>query len=308
MSGQCFAVGMFDGVHAGHREMLAMAAAAAREHDPPLPLSVLTFHPHPRAVLAGSAPGMLTSLTRRIQLLEQLGVDHVEVQPFTPEFAAMTPQRFVSDYLVGHLQARSIVVGDNFRFGHRAAGDVSFLQQHGAELGLDVRVCDLAVDDGAVVSSSRIRDLLVTHEVQSAARLLGRDYELDGIVVRGAQRGRELGFRTANLRIAPDRLIPADGVYGGCASFRFEGHAVQRIAAISIGTNPQFDPGGTAPRSVEVHLLDFDEDDVLYDEELQVTFSRFVRGQATFRDVPALVEQIRADVATVRSTVPTCGA
>lgn len=294
-----YAVGMFDGVHAGHRAMLALAQQAAHMIDPPSSLRVLTFHPHPRAVLAGVEPGLLCSLERRVSLLTEAGVEHVEVQSFTPEFSAMAPERFIDEYLIGRLHARSVVVGSNFRFGYRATGDVALLQTYGAAHGLDVQICDLAVDAGQVVSSSRIRDLLHTRDVATATRLLGRRYDIDGIVVHGARRGRELGYPTANLRVASDRLIPADGVYAGVAHVDHGEGLTTYVAAISIGTNPQFESAETAPRSIEAYLLDFPGGDILYDLPMTIEFADFIRGQGTFPTVDALVDQMSADVAQI---------
>jgi riboflavin kinase/FMN adenylyltransferase len=298
-----YAIGMFDGVHAGHRAMLALAEAATREQNPHSPLHVLTFHPHPRTVLAGAEPGLLCSLERRISLLEAAGVDHVEVQAFTTEFAAMSAERFIEHYLVERLRARAVVVGSNFRFGHEARGDVAMLAAHGSSVGIDVRICDLAVDAGQVVSSSRIRDLLLTRDVRTATRLLGRGYDLDGVVVHGARRGRELGYPTANLRVPSDRLVPADGVYAGRARTQTASGMQEWNAAISIGTNPQFDPAETAPRSIEAYLLDYSGADELYDRHLTIEFVEFIRGQATFPSVDALVVQMQRDVDDVRSVL-----
>ncbi len=299
-AGRAYAIGMFDGVHAGHREMLSMAREAAVDRQPVLPLHVLTFHPHPRSVLTGSSPGLLCSLEQRIELLSQAGVAAVEVQAFTTEFAGTEPERFIDDFLVGKLHARVVVVGANFRFGHRARGDVDLLISRGHAAGIDVRVCDLRVDHGQVVSSSRIRDMLATRNVEGASRLLGRHYNLDGTVVHGARRGRTLGYPTANLDVPADRLIPADGVYAGIASVQTPRGNEQYGAAISIGTNPQFDPGGTSPRSVEAYLLDFVGEDALYGQHLQLEFSGFVRGQATFSTVDELVAQMDIDVERIR--------
>ncbi len=294
-----YAVGMFDGVHAGHRAMLSLAQRAAHQTDPSSSLRVLTFHPHPRSVLAGVEPGLLCSLERRVSLLEAAGVEHVEVQSFTPEFSSMTPEQFIDDYLIRKLHARAVVVGSNFRFGHRAQGDVQLLQTYGARQNLDVHICDLAVDDGQVVSSSRIRDLLHTRDVATATRLLERRYDLDGTVVHGARRGRELGYPTANLRVASDRLIPADGVYGGVAHVDHGDGPQTYVAAISIGTNPQFESAETAPRSIEAYLLDFPGGDILYDLPMTIEFASFIRGQGTFPTVDALISQMQHDVAQI---------
>ena len=228
-------VGVFDGVHLGHRALLAQARDAA---GPGGRVIAATFHPHPGAILRPEgAPLTLATLDDRIALLEAAGADEVEVLRFTPGFAAQTPAQFAAT-LHDRLGAETVVVGANFRFGAGAAGDAATLRDLGAGLGFHVRTL-LLEDGGERISSTRIRELLADGEVGEAARLLARPYRLRGIVVHGDARGRELGYPTANL--APDTgsgepAIPADGVYAGWLTHR--GEAMP--AAISVGTNPQF--------------------------------------------------------------------
>ncbi|MBC7643679.1 MAG: riboflavin biosynthesis protein RibF [Thermoleophilia bacterium] len=290
-------IGMFDGVHAGHRALLAAAVSIASELDEPLPVHVLTFDPHPRHVIAGEAPNMLLSLDERRDRLEEAGAAFVDFVPFTSEFSEQTPERFFRDVVQSRCSARHVVVGANFRFGKKAAGDVELLRTLASAAGMTVTAATLTTEAGEVVSSSRIRGLVATGDVAAANELLDAPYMLDGTIVHGAKRGRELGYPTANLEHDPARLIPADGVYGGVA--HVDGR--QFIAAISVGTNPQFDTAGTAPRSVEAYLLDDTIGvDALYDLHMQLEFHTRVRGQATFPDLEALVARIDVDVAVVR--------
>ena len=293
-------IGMFDGVHAGHRALLATAVSVGSELAEPLPVHVLTFHPHPRQVLAGEAPGMLVSLDERIDRLEEAGAAYVEVVPFTREFSEQTPEQFFHDIVLAHCGAKHVVVGANFRFGTKASGDVELLRQLAAEAGVTVTAAMLTTEAEEVVSSSRIRGLIATGDVAAANELLDAPYMLDGTIVHGAKRGRKLGYPTANLEHDSARLVPADGVYGGVAHVDGKSY----IAAISVGTNPQFDTAGTAPRSVEAFLLDDTIGvDALYDLHMQLEFHERIRGQATFPDLDALIARIRADVTTVRSLV-----
>lgn len=293
-------IGMFDGVHSGHRALLDHARDVARAQEPALPVRVITFDPHPRAVLGGSAPGMLTSIDDRVTRLTASGASDVIVVEFTPEFSQMSPAEFVSDVVIGRAHAAHVVVGANFRFGVRASGDVHELTELCAQRNVTVTAVELATDHEEVVSSSRIRSLITVGDVSAADELLGWRYELDGTVVHGAKRGRELGYPTANLAHDPARLVPADGVYGGVA------HVDDGtwVAAISVGTNPQFDPGGTAPRTVEAYLLDYDGgEDSLYDLHLTLEFHTRVRGQATFPDLDALIDRMRIDVAEISHSI-----
>ena len=266
------AIGSFDGVHVGHRHVLETARAAGG------PTTVVTFWPHPRLVL-GNRVELLSTLERRLELLEVEGVEDVLVVSFTPELAALEPEQF-ADSLLRRIKARVIAVGANFRFGRAAAGDPASLER----LGFDVRLVGLL--EG--VSSTRIRSLLREGDVVAAARLLGRPAEVEGRVVLGDQRGGTLGFPTANLAVEPELLVPAYGIYAGAA----RGHR----AAISIGINPHY---GGDERRIEPHLLDFEGD--LYGQRLVVELWQRLRDEHAFESEEELVAQIARDVEAVRA-------
>lgn len=291
------ALGTFDGVHRGHRSMLDLARTAAAPDG--RPVVAATFDPHPRAVVAGGAPPLLCSVEERVERILAAGADRVEVVPFTDAFSKLSPRQFVDDWLVGRLHAAAVVVGHNFRFGHRASGDVGTLRELCGEHGIDVVVCDLLVDVDQPVSSSRIRRLLAGGNVEFARQLLGFPYDLAAIVEHGARRGRELGMPTANLAVPPTRLVPADGVYGGIATLEGE----RWPAATSVGTNPQFTSDQAhPPRTVEVHLIGYDGPD-FYGAHLHVTFDQRVRGQRTFDSVDQLIERMQQDLREVEAGV-----
>jgi riboflavin kinase / FMN adenylyltransferase len=273
LADQCVAaIGSFDGVHRGHRRILEIARAAGT------PVTVVTFWPHPRLVL-GNRVDLLSTLERRIELLEEAGVDEVLVVEFTPELAAREPAEF-ADSVLREIGVKVIVVGESFRFGRAAAGDPALLR----ELGFDVRT--VATLDG--VSSTNVRNLLRDGDVESAARLLGRPPELEGTVVLGDQRGGTLGYPTANLSVPADLLVPAYGIYAGAAL----GHR----AAISIGVNPHY---GGDERRIEPHLLDFEGD--LYGRRLVVELWRRLRDERAFSSEAELVAQITRDVEEARA-------
>jgi riboflavin kinase/FMN adenylyltransferase len=253
--------------------------------------AVATFDPRPVSVIVPErAPDSLTSLPRRLQLLGEAGVDDVLVINFTLELAARTPAEFADGVLVDQLGAVEVVVGQNFRFGHRRVGDVDMLRSLGEERGFGVTVAPLFEFDGEPVSSSRIRELIRLKYVEDAARILGRSPELEGEVVRGDGRGRELGVPTANLGLSGRYVQPAEGVYAGDVVLA-DGRSFR--SAISVGTNPTFD--GEREVRVEAHLLHFDED--LYGQHVRVEFRRFLRGQVRFDDLDQLIAQMRADIA-----------
>jgi riboflavin kinase/FMN adenylyltransferase len=265
------AVGTFDGVHLGHRRVIEAAEAAG------LRTAVVTFDPHPRAVL-GREVELLSTLERRLELFDAAGVEDVLVLAFDEELALLEPAEFAERILRG-MGAEVVAAGETFRFGRGRQGDLTLL----AGLGFDVRRVPVLEN----VSSSRVRELVHGGEPGRAARILGRPPEVEGIVVHGDGRGRELGFPTANLDVPAGLLIPPDGVYAGWTR--------GRLAAISVGTNPQFHG---VERRVEAHLLDFDDD--LYDQRLVVEVWGWIRGQMRFESVEALVEQIGADVEQAR--------
>jgi riboflavin kinase / FMN adenylyltransferase len=272
-AGECVAaIGSFDGVHRGHRRVLEAARAAGGR------LTVVTFWPHPRLVL-GNRVELLSTLERRLELLEEAGVDEVLVVEFTPELAAREPAEF-AETLLRKIGANVIAVGENFRFGRGAAGDAALLER----LGFDVRTVPLL--EG--VSSTEIRNRLREGDVVAAAALLGRPSELEGTVVLGDQRGGTLGYPTANLAVPADLLVPAYGIYAGSAL----GHR----AAISIGVNPHY---GGGERRIEPHLLDFEGD--LYGRRLVVELWQRLRDERAFSSEAELVAQIARDVEATRS-------
>ena len=276
------AVGEFDGVHLGHREVIAGAD------------TVLTFEPHPRSVVAPeAAPKLLTSLPVKADLIAGLGVRELVVVPFDRAFAGQSPQAFIDAVLVERLRARIVAVGENFRFGHRAAGDVGLLQ---AQDAFATRVARLVEVDGEVVSSSHIRGLVTGGEVEPARRFLGAPFELRGPVTRGDERGRTLGYPTANLVPDPALVCPGHGVYACRAAVAVDGAWRWWPAATSIGVRPTFVTGRGV--LIEAHLLGFEGD--LYGRELRLAFLKRLRGEKRFDSVDALVEQMQADVDEAR--------
>jgi len=271
------AVGEFDGVHLGHREVI-------RGSD-----TVLTFEPHPLQVIRPeAAPRLLTSLQTRAELFEGLAVEEMVVIEFDADFAAQAPQAFVDDVLVGALDARHVSVGQNFRFGHRAQGDTALLAEQAA---FETRVVPLVEVEGEIVSSTHIRGLVLAGEVDRAARLLGSPYLVRGDVVHGDRRGRDLGYPTANL--VPDEALvtPGHGVYAALAD--------GVPAAVNVGVRPTFGTGRGV--LVEAYLIDWSGD--LYGRELRVEFLRRLRGERAFSTTDALIDQMARDVVEARATV-----
>jgi riboflavin kinase / FMN adenylyltransferase len=306
LGGAVVTVGMFDGVHRGHRALLDRVAAEAAARR--VPAAAVTFDRHPLAVLRpGSEPPLLTTLDRKVELLGDAGMQVVLVLEFTRELSEVGAEAFATQVLFDGLAARAVVVGENFRFGHKAAGDPALLAGLGQPRGIEVVAVPLQTAGDEVVSSTRVRAELAAGDVAAAAASLGRPHAVEGVVVAGDGRGRPLlGIPTANLDIAAGFAIPADGVYAGHltdagpeGSGEPQGGApvdwgVARPAAISVGTNPQF---GT-DRRVEAHVLDFDDD--LYGHRVSVSFAHHLRGQATFADLDELIAQIKADVDQTR--------
>lgn len=292
--GRCvLTIGVFDGVHRGHQEIIGRAVARAR--DSGLPAVVLTFDPHPSEVVRpGSHPPVLTPARRKAEILEALGVDVLFVLPFTVEFSHLPPAEFVHEVLVERLHAASVVVGENFRFGHRAAGDLATLRTLGASFGFATEGVPLLRDSEVTISSTYVRSCIDAGDVAAATVALGREHRLDGIVVRGDRRGRSLGYPTANIRTERYAAIPADGVYAG----RVVRHDERLPAAISIGTNPTFEG---RERRVEAYVLDVDED--LYGEEIGVEFVARLRGMLRFDRVDDLIVQMADDVERTRELV-----
>ncbi|MGB6454956.1 MAG: bifunctional riboflavin kinase/FAD synthetase [Streptosporangiaceae bacterium] len=290
-------IGKFDGVHRGHQRIVSRARQMAA--DLGLPVVVVTFDPHPDEVVRpGSHPALLCTPRRRLQLLAGLGVDAVCVIPFTLEFSRLGPDDFVRAVLVDLLHAARVVVGENFRFGHKAAGDVALLAELGEKYEFAVTGVPLLTENGVTVSSAGIRTLLADGAVAAAAEQLGRPHRVEGVVVRGYQRGRALGFPTANLEPPPHTAIPADGIYAGwLASLDAAGTETQQWpAAISVGTNPTFDG---QDRVVEAHALDRDDLD-LYGMHVAVDFVSRLRATVRFDSVDALVRQMHIDIGDAR--------
>jgi riboflavin kinase / FMN adenylyltransferase len=291
-------IGVFDGVHRGHQRVVGRAVEAAAHLG--LPVVVITFDPHPDEVVRpGSHPPFLSTTRRRAELLAGLGADAVCVLPFTPEFSRLGPDEFVRVVLVDRLHAARVVVGEDFRFGHRAAGDVALLAELGEKYDFVAEAEPLLTDDGVRISSTAIREQLAAGDVAAAARDLGRPHRVEGVVVRGQQRGRGLGFPTANLETLPHTAIPADGVYAGwLVALGTGGQEQERWpAAISVGTNPTFDG---RERIVEAYALDRDDLD-LYGVHVAVDFVARLRGMIKFDSVADLVEQMRRDVDAARA-------
>ena len=273
-------IGSYDGVHRGHQLIIGRAVERARELG--VPSVVVTFDPHPSEVVRpGTHPPLLAPHHRRAELMAELGVDALLILPFTTEFSKLSPADFIAKVLVDRLHAQAVIEGPNFRFGHRAAGNVALLTELGATYDYTVEVIDLYVTGeaggGQPFSSTLTRRLIAEGDVAGAAEILGRPHRVEGIVVRGAQRGRELGFPTANVETLPHTAIPADGVYA---------------AAISVGTNPQFDG---VDRTVEAYAIDRVDLD-LYGLHVAVEFLAYVRGMLKFDSIDDLLVAMAADV------------
>ena len=274
------AIGIFDGVHSGHQQILAEAAKFG-------PVTVLTFDPHPTSVFAPErTPSALVSLKDRISLLKENGAREVVVLPFTKEFAALSPKEFIKEILVKELGATHVTVGSNFTFGHKAAGNVAYLREHAH--GFEVSSVQLAENRGSAISSSRIRTLVVDGDVERANELLTRSFYLRGPVVHGEKRGRTIGYPTANLGLVDNATIPADGVYAGWLTVG--GQRWQ--AAISIGTNPTFP--GVRGRQVEAYAID-EVGLELYDQEAKLEFGYRLRDTLKFDGLEPLLVQMKQD-------------
>lgn len=282
----CVSIGVFDGVHLGHREVILAGLRDAR--DSGVPCAVLTFDRHPLALLRPEqAPPMLSTLGERLRLFEMIGVDMTVVVPFDREFASQSPDEFLDRVLLNALNARRIVVGHDFRFGKDRQGDTVWLNEH-----LPTRVVAPVQMDGERVSSSRIRALVAEGKVEAAERLLGRRFSLEGFVIPGKQLGSSLGMPTANLALAEGVVLPANGIYAGLA--RFGGEVFP--AAISVGNRPTVPDAGFA---VEAHLVDY-SGGVLYGRAMRLEFARRLRNEERFDSVDAMLVQMQRDVEEVR--------
>jgi len=291
-TGPCvLTIGVFDGVHIGHQALIAQTIQQAREAD--VPSALLTFDRDPETIVDPSASlDHLLPLQDKICEIEQLGVDYIFVLPFDRRMAMLSPQMFFEEILISRIQPTKIVVGADFHFGHKASGSVADLTAMGATLGVDVTASELMFIEGAPVKSTRIKSLVASGQVESAARLLGRPHRLTGTVVRGDDRGQKvLGVPTANLRLVSGSILPVNGVYGGSVQLGTSRY----LAAISIGAPPSFPD---MKPTVEVHLLDYNGD--LYGQDITVQLSYRIRDQLYFSSPRSLADAIGADLDYVR--------
>jgi riboflavin kinase/FMN adenylyltransferase len=292
--GRCVVtIGVFDGVHRGHQLIIGRAVERARELG--IPSLVLTFDPHPiEVVRPGSHPPLLTGQRYKADLVEELGVDVFCVLPFTTAFMRLTAEEFVHSVLVEKLHASAVIVGENFRFGHKGGGTVASLTEDGQRFGFTVEGFPLQGSGQTRWSSTYIRSCVAAGDMQAAAEALGREHRIHGVIVRGDQRGRKIGYPTANLEPLPWSAVPADGIYAG----RLVRGQQKLPAAISIGTNPTF--AGT-DRRVEAFVLDFDQD--VYGEHVGLEFVAKLRDTERFDSVDALTAQMAIDVDRTRALV-----
>ena len=276
------AIGIFDGVHLGHQQIIS----SARDHGD---VTVITFDPHPVSVVAPErTPTQIISLKDRIELLKSAGAKSVEVINFTKEFSQLSADQFIEDVLVGRFAAEHVVIGQNFNFGHKAQGTPKYLAQVGPKYGFDVNIVKLAEDRGSAISSTRIRSSIIDGQIERANELLTRNYYLSGPVVHGEKRGREIGYPTANIGLEKLATIPADGVYAGWLTVENQ----RWPAAISIGTNPTF--AGVRGRQVEAYAIDEVGLD-LYDKVAKVEFGFRLRDTLKFDGLAPLLDQMKID-------------
>ena len=276
------AIGIFDGVHAGHQQIIDIAK---HQGD----VTVMTFDPHPASVIAPErTPTQLINVKDRIQLLKKAGATAVEVINFNKEFSQLSPDQFIEDILVGRFAAEHVVIGENFNFGYKAQGTPKYLSEVGPKYGFGVSIVKLQEDRGSTISSSRIRNLIIDGQIDRANELLTRNFYLKGLVIHGEKRGREIGYPTANIGLTPLATIPADGVYAGWLSVG----ANRWPAAISIGTNPTFP--GVRGRQVEAYALD-QVGLELYDQEGKIEFGYRLRDTLKFDGLAPLLEQMKKD-------------
>jgi riboflavin kinase/FMN adenylyltransferase len=277
-------IGVFDGVHRGHQSLIGQVKAYAHEiHGQCV---VATFLNHPLQILKGKGPSLIMPVQKRLQLLEETGVDVCLLIPFSKEIARIPAEVFIEKYLVAQIGIRGIVIGKNFRFGYEGSGDASLLQKLGERYSYTVKVMNLSGLEGEEISSTKIRNLVSTGRMREAQRMLGRPFSLIGRVIQGKLRGRRLGFPTANLSLSHE-LIPVEGVYCGYSSLEEKIYP----ALISIGTCPTFEK--QSDLQIEVHLVNFSGD--LYDKELETFVWEKIRDQIAFSSQEALCQQIAAD-------------
>jgi riboflavin kinase/FMN adenylyltransferase len=276
------AIGIFDGVHAGHQQIIA----SAKHHGE---VTIITFDPHPVSIVAPDrTPSQLMPLADRIKFLKAAGATSVEVIKFTKEFSQLTADEFIEDILVGRFAAEHVVIGENFNFGFKAQGTPEYLSQVGPKYGFGVTIVKLQENRGSTISSTRIRSLIIDGQIERANELLTRNFYLIGPVVHGEKRGREIGYPTANIGLDPLATIPADGVYAGWLTVGED----RWPAAISIGTNPTFP--GVRGRQVEAYALDQIDLD-LYDKEAKLEFGFRLRDTLKFDGLDPLLVQMKMD-------------
>ncbi|WP_161896190.1 bifunctional riboflavin kinase/FAD synthetase [Gordonia spumicola] len=300
--GRCVVtIGVFDGIHRGHAQLVNAATRAAAERG--VPAVLMTFDPHPSEVVRpGSHPPQLSTLRRRADLAEEMGVDVFCVIPFTPTVAAQSPEEFVHEVLVEQLHAAEVIVGDNFTFGHKALGDVPKLRELGQRFGFEVTAMSLFGEHAVTYSSTYIRSCVASGDVELAAEALGRPHRVEGVVVHGEKRGRDLGYPTANVSPPEHAAIPADGVYAAWFTVLGDKEAddirigERYAASVSVGTNPTFSGRN---RTIEAYVLDVDAD--LYGQHVAVDFVSRLRGMESYDGVDALIAAIAADVDNTRT-------
>jgi riboflavin kinase/FMN adenylyltransferase len=286
-------IGVFDGVHRGHQEIIRQLTAGA--HTNGAPAVVLTFSPHPAAVLGGVELKWLTTPDERAEILASLGVDVVITHPFDKQTAALSAEEFMAQ-LKQHLGLQKLLVGYDFALGHNRSGDIARLTKIGDELGYDVLPVSAVLSEGQILSSTLIRQQIKEGDVAGAAFKLGRPYALSGPVIRGDGRGRTIGIPTANVDVPFEKVIPANGVYACQAVVGVENYK----AVVNIGVRPTFTSGEVLPR-VEAHLLDFDDD--IYDQALKLEFVERLRGEQKFPGIDALVAQIKSDITQAKDVL-----
>ena len=290
-------IGTFDGVHLGHRALIARCIATAKRLG--VEAAIVTWDRHPLETLRpDKAPPLLSSPERKVELLGETGADVLWVLPFDHEFSTWPPERFVDDVLIAGLGARAVVIGDGWRFGHKAAGNITLLEELGSARGFEVEAMTLAQAEGRNVSSSRTRALVTGGEVEEAAGLLGRHFDIDGLVVHGDGRGKDLGFPTANLDCDARVARPPLGVYAG----RLRVGDSWFAAAISVGVNPTFGgEEGISPVRIEAYVLDMERD--IYGKQVRLEFWKRLRDELKFDRVEDLIEQMGRDVTATRALV-----
>jgi riboflavin kinase/FMN adenylyltransferase len=283
-------IGVFDGVHRGHQYLIRQLVEEA--HSTNRLAVVLTFFPHPDIVLRGlKGRYYLTTAEQKAEQLMKLGVDLVVTHPFNDETRQIRAAAFV-DRLLEHLRLNALWVGEDFAMGYKREGNVPFLMQQGTEKGFSLHVIDLVHNEGGVITSTKIREALQAGEVEQANEWLGRSYEVVGEVIQGEQRGRKIGFPTANINVWEEQVIPANGVYAGWATLGGE----RFMAVTNVGVRPTFAGQGV---TVEAHLLDFDRD--IYGQQLAFSFDKRLRDEMKFAGIDALIAQIRVDVEAGRA-------